>query len=89
MKTVLKVKEEISKDNVSVLSTDPVNEVADIIINHEVDPIAIYENGNLRGLVNERDITACVVSTGSNPNRETAKSLFDANDEVIDEVYEG
>ncbi len=40
-------------------------------------------------MINERDTIACVVSTGSNPNKETAKSLFDANGEVVDEVCGG
>ena len=67
------------KDYRSLLPTDPNSGVANAIINQEVGLVPLFENGKFCGVVGERDITACVVATGSNPKRETAYSLLNKN----------
>ena len=72
-----KVRDAMTRDFACVLPTSRITEVAEMMSDYETDIIPVCENGKLRGVIKERDITAYIVATGDNPGRVCAIALID------------
>jgi len=78
-----KVRDAMTHDFDCVLPASRITEVAEKMADYETDTIPVCENGNFRGVIKERDITAYIVVTGDNPSRECALTLIDRTHPMV------
>jgi CBS domain-containing protein len=88
---MVKVRELMTKDIVSVPPSAPIIEVAQRMRDSGTGVIPVCNNGEFQGLITERDIVISIVARAHSPKREHARSLVHNHRPIVspgDEVIQ-
>ena len=80
---MLKVKDIMTREFVSVPPSTPIIEVAQKMRNSRTGVIPVCDKGKFRGVITERDIVIGIVANACNPKREHARSLINIHHPII------